>query len=145
MSTVRVFMPIDFKILPERGLVYIRYAGVITFPETAQAFGRYMQHPDMRPGQKQLVDLARVSDWERDFSGLLKLQASKADAFLGSGHETHFVYYAPTELTQAMARMILRSWEDVPGVIPLLQETEADALHVLGQPETTIDALLQNA
>ena len=44
-----------------------------------------------------------------------------------------------------MARMILRSWEDVPGVIPLLSETEADALQVLGQPEQTIDALLQEA
>ncbi len=138
-------MSIEFRILPERGLVYIRYAGVITFPETAQAFGAYMQHPDMRPGQKQLVDLSRVTDWDKDFAGLLQLQAEKADAFLGSGHETHFVYFAPTEHTRVMARMILRSWEDVPGVIPLLQETEADALHVLGQPEATIDALLQNA
>ena len=138
-------MPIDFRILPERGLVYIRYEGVITFPETAQAFGAYMQHPDMRPGQKQLIDLARVTDWEKDFSGLLKLQAEKADAFLGSGHETLFVYFAPTEPTRVMARMILRSWEDVPGVIPLLQETEADALDVLGQPEASIDAMLQNA
>ena len=138
-------MAIDFKILPERGLVYIRYQGVITFSETAEAFGAYMQHPMMRPGQKQLVDLARVTDWERNFAGLLKLQAEKADAFIGSGHETHFVYYAPTERTRVLARIVLRSWEDVPGVIPLLQETEADALHVLGQPESTIDALLQNA
>ncbi len=138
-------MPIDFRILPARGLVYVRYAGVITFPETAAAFGAYMRHPDMRPGQKQLIDLSRVTDWQKDFAGLLKLQVAKADAFVGSGHETHFVYFAPTQHTQAMARMILRSWEEVPGVIPLVQETEADALHVLGQPETSIDALLQEA
>ncbi|MEZ5722803.1 MAG: hypothetical protein R3D59_15245 [Paracoccaceae bacterium] len=74
---------------------------------------------------------------------LLKLQAGKADAFLGAGHEVHFVYYAPSEHTQQMARMVLRSWDDVPGVIPLLAETEADALQVLGQPEQTIDAMLQ--
>ncbi|HCQ67531.1 MAG TPA: hypothetical protein DIU07_21395 [Rhodobacteraceae bacterium] len=138
-------MAIEFRILPARGLAYVRYAGVISFPETAEAFGAYMQHPDMRPGQKQLIDLARVTDWDRDFAGLMQLQADKAGAFLGTGHEVHFVYFAPTERTQQMARMILRSWEDVPGVIPLLSETEADALQVLGQPEQTIDALLQSA
>jgi len=136
-------MPIEFRILPDRGLVYVRYEGHISFDETGRAFGAYMQHPDMRLGQKQLVDLARVTDWDRDFTQLLKLQAGKADAFLGAGHEVHFVYYAPSEHTQQMARMVLRSWDDVPGVIPLLAETEADALQVLGQPEQTIDAMLQ--
>ena len=136
-------MAIEFRILPDRGLVYVRYEGHISFDETGRAFGAYMQHPDMRLGQKQLVDLARVTDWDRDFTQLLKLQAGKADAFLGAGHEVHFVYYAPSEHTQQMARMVLRSWDDVPGVIPLLAETEADALQVLGQPEQTIDAMLQ--
>ena len=136
-------MPISFQILPRRGLVYVRYAGHISFSETAQAFGAYMQHPDMRRGQKQLIDLAAVTDRDRDFAELLRLQAIKADAFLGAGHEVHFVYYAPTARTLPMARMVLRSWEDVPGVIPLIAETEADALAVLGQPETTFDALLQ--
>lgn len=138
-------MPIDYRILTTRGLVYVRYTGHVRFSETAQTFASYMQHPDMRPGQKQLVDLSGVTDWDRDFAELLKIQAQKADVFVGSGHETHFVYFAPTEHTQLMARMVLRSWEDVPGVIPLLQETEADALHVLGQPEKTIEAMLQTA
>lgn len=138
-------MPIDVRILAKRGLVYVRYVGYIRFPDTVKAFGAYMQHPDMQPGQKQLVDLSRVTDWDKDFTQLLKIQAQKADAFVGAGHETHFVYYAPTEHTQQLARVVLRSWEDVPGVIPLLSQTEADALHVLGQPEETIDAMLQKA
>ena len=136
-------MPISFRILPGRGLVYVRYAGHISFSETAQAFGEYMRHPDMRLGQQQLIDLSLVTDWVRDFGALLKLQAQKADAFLGAGHEVLFVYLAPSDRTQPMARMVLRSWEDVPGVIPLIAETEADALEVLGQPERTIDAMLQ--
>ena len=73
-------MPIDVRILPKRGLVYVRYEGGISVPETAEAFGAYMQHPDMRPGQKQLIDLTRVTDWDRDFAGLMRLQAGKADA-----------------------------------------------------------------
>ena len=144
-SGVLADVSIDFRILPARGLVYVRYEGVIHFADTARAFETYMNHPDMRPGQKQLVDLARVTDWDRDYAWLLKLQASKADAFMGARHEILFVYYAPTEHTQMMARMVLRSWDDVPGVIPLLHETEAGALDVLGQPEKTFDALLQSA
>lgn len=136
-------MSISFRILPSRGLVYVRYEGHISFDDTARAFGAYMQHPDMRVGQKQLIDLSAVIDWDRNFAELLKLQAGKADAFLGAGHEVHFVYYAPTAHTLPMARMVLRSWEDVPGVIPLIAETEADALEVLGQPEKTFDAMLQ--
>lgn len=136
-------MPISFRILPRRGLVYVRYEGHVDFSDTAHAFGAYMQHPDMRPGQKQLVDLARVTGWDRDFAALLKLQAQKADAFTGAGHEVHLVYYAPSERSLPMARMVMRSWEDVPGVIPLIAETEADALEVLGQPERTFDAMLQ--
>lgn len=138
-------MPVDYRILNRRGLVYVRYSGHVRFSETAQAFASYTRDPDMRPGQKQLIDLSRVTEWDRDFASLLKIQAAKADLFVAAGHETHFVYFAPTEHTQVMARMVLRSWDDVPGVIPLLQTTEADALHVLGQPEHSFEALLQTA
>ena len=136
-------MPVWFRILPARGLSYVRYEGVVRFAETGEAIAAYMRDPEMRPGQNQLIDLGSVTDWDRDFAELLRLQAIKADAFLGAGHEVHFVYYAPTARTLPMARMVLRSWEDVPGVIPLIAETEADALEVLGQPERTFDALLQ--
>jgi len=138
-------MSIEYRILNARGLVYVRYSGHVSFSETARAFESYGRDPDMRPGQKQLVDLARVTDWDRDFASLLKIQAAKADLFVAAGHETHFVCFAPTEHTQKMARMVLRSWDDVPGVVALLQTTEADALHVLGQPEHSFEALLQTA
>lgn len=136
-------MSLSFRILPSRGLVYVRYEGRIVFSETSDVFAAYMRHPQMRPGQKQLVDLSRVTDCDRDYADLIRIQAHKADAFAGAGQEVHLVYYAPCGRSQRVARMVLRSWEDVPGVIPLLQATEAGALEVLGQPETSFDALLE--
>ena len=51
----------------------------------------------------------------------------------------------PDAATQAIARMVLRSWDGVAGVVPLIIDTEAEALAVLGQPERCFSDLLQSA
>lgn len=138
-------MSISFKILPARGLVYIHYSGVIEIAESAEAFGQYMRHPDFQLGQKQLVDLADVTGWAPDYANLIALQAKKADAFFAPGHETLFVYHAPNAASREIAGIVLRSWDSVPAVVPLVIDTEAEALAVLGQPETRFSDLLQSA
>jgi hypothetical protein len=136
-------MPVTFRILPRRGLVYVRYEGFAQLAETAEVFGRYMTHPDYAPGQKQIVDLAAVTAIEQDFARLLALQARKAEAFMPGGVQTVIVYHAPTAISRRMAEMVRRSWADVPNVVPVVVETEAEALSVLGQPETCFADLLQ--
>jgi hypothetical protein len=138
-------LAISFQILSARGLVYVRYDGVITLTDSAAAFAAYMQDPAFRPGQKQLVDLAAATGWEADYPRLMALQAEKAEALVVPGHETLFVYHAPDDTTRAIARMVLRSWEDVDAVVPLNIDKEADALAVLGQPERCFADLLANA
>lgn len=138
-------MSISFRILPDRGLVFVRYEGVIHFADSERAVAAYAADPEARPGQKQLVDLAAVTGWERNFPRLMRLQTAKAEVFLGSRHDLLIVYHAPSVRTRELARLTLRSWDGVPGVVPLVQETEAGALNVLGQPETSFAALSQNA
>lgn len=136
-------MPASYHILPVRNLVYVRYVGLVTLADTAKAFGAYAADPARRPGQQQLIDLARVTDWDRDFAGMIGLQAKKAETFHGNGSETLLVYHAPTKQTYSMAQAILRSWDGISSVVTVIQETEAGALGVLGQPEDSFDALLQ--
>ena len=136
-------MPVTFQILPERGLVYVRYQGFVKLADTAEVFARYTAHPDYAPGHKQLVDLGAVTGIESDFAKLLELQARKADAFLPVGLQTMLVYYAPTETSRRMAGMIRRSWSEVPWVVPVVAETEAAALEILGQRERRIADMLQ--
>ena len=135
-------MAVEFRIFPRRGLVYVRYTGTAIISESAEAFAAYMKHPDFRPGQKQLVDLSRVTAVEQNYAEILALQAQKADAFLADGAQTILVYYAPTPLAFRVATMIVRSWDGLDRLVALVQETEAQTLELLGQPERTLDALL---
>ncbi|MGI3184144.1 hypothetical protein [Nioella aestuarii] len=135
----------SFRILSERGLVFVRYTGFARLDESFEVFGQYAAHPDFRPGQKQLVDLSGVTGLEKDYVKLFALQARKADVFLGSGAQTLLDYYAPTPLSLDLAETILRSWEPSGAVIPLIQQDEQEALQLLGQPERSFEELLQAA
>lgn len=138
-------MPVTFTILPERGLVFVRYTGFAWLDESFEAFGRYAAHPDFRPGQKQLVDLSGVTGVETDYVRLFALQARKADEFVGNGTQTLLVYYAPNPIAMELAESAVRSWEPSGAVIPLIQVDEHEALKLLGQPERSFDDLLQGA
>ncbi len=136
-------MPVSFHILPARGLVYVRYVGFARLEETMMAFGQYMQDPRARPGQKHLVDLTDVSGMEHDPTGIMAMQARKADHFAGTGEQTLIVYLAPTRIGFDLARMAAKSWEGLNMVIPLVQQDETQALALLGQPETHVAQLLE--
>jgi len=139
-------VPATFRILPERGLVYVQYTGFVRIDETRQLIATYLKHPDRHPGQKQLVDLSGVTGFEQDFVRLMALQAAKAAIFSPDARtQTLMVYFAPTEVSYAMARLILRSWNGVTHVIATAQRHEAEALDILGQPERRLEDLLSAA
>ena len=135
-------MPGTFQIFPAHGLVYVRYTGHVLHEDTAQLMARYNQHPDARPGYKQLVDLSRVTSFEQDFPRLMRIQAEKLDIILRGVPQTLMIYYAPNDMAQQMARFIVRSWSGLSGLVISVQSTEEQALSILGLPEPSIEALL---
>ena len=136
-------MSLTFQILPNRGIVYVRYDGTALIGQSARAFGEYAAHPDFAQGQRQLVDLSRITGFERNYPRLFDLQMRKADVFVKRNEQTLMVYYAPHAAGMALATLIARSWEGVPGTHPrIVDTTEADALHLLGEPEMSFDDLL---
>ncbi len=134
-------MSVSFRIFPDRGLVVIRYQGFARLDDTMAAFRDYAAHPDASPGQKQLVDLSGVTGYEMDFTKLMHIQANKADVFAADGAETLVVYLAPCRQSRDFAQLALRSWEPFDYVVALVQEDDAQALELLGQPERSLDAL----
>jgi len=138
-------MSVSFRIFPERGLVVVRYQGYAYLDDTLAAFGDYARHPDRKPGQKQLVDFSGVTGYEKNFTKLMETQARKVDVFAAEGAETLMVYFAPTPLARDLARLVLRSWEPFDSVVAMIQEDEANALELLGQPERSLDALWERA
>ncbi len=119
-------MPVSFRILPKHGLVYVRYEGHQRMEESLRIFSEYARHPDRRPGK------------------LFELQAKKAEVFMDPGVQTLLVYYAPTKLAFDLALLAERSWRPFSFVVSLVQETEADALSLLGLRERSLDQLLQS-
>ncbi|WP_281841944.1 hypothetical protein [Sinisalibacter aestuarii] len=138
-------MGIAVQVFPARGLVFVRYDGIINIAESNAAFAGYMADPGYLPGQRQLIDLRDATGWEPDFPRLMALQARKAEAIAQPGYETLFVYHAPDDTSRAIAQTVLRSWDGVGSVVPLIIDTEAEALAVLGQPERSFADLLQSA
>lgn len=136
-------MPVSYRIFRERGLVYVKYSGHAVVSETMTAFEAYAKDPDCAPGQKQLVDLSEVKGMEANYVEILKLQARKADVFAATGVETLVVYYAPTDVSMSLARLVERSWQDFDAVVPIIQQNEANALELLGQPERSMAELSQ--
>ena len=138
-------MSVSFRILSSIGLVYVRYDGLANMTDTLQAFATYSQHPEFQPGQKQFVDLSALTGWDEDYLELMKAQAKKAEAFTGNNTETLIIYYAPTEVGKKLARLALRSWEPFPSVVPILQDNEAEALSILGLPQSSLNQLFSSA
>ena len=135
-------MPVEFKILPKRGLVVVRYSGHAAVEDTLTATKAYVSHPEYSAGQKQLVDMSGITSFERNHVQFMKMQAEKAERLANSGLQSLVVYFAPTAVGQDLSAMFIRSWIDVDAVVPLVQHSEAEALALLGQQEKTLDILL---
>jgi hypothetical protein len=136
-------MAVSFAVFPERGLVYVKYAGMAGIDETMRTMQAYMYHPDFRPGQKQLLDLSEVTGIDRDYPRFMAMAAQTLDMFVHGAAEHLIVYYVPTPIAREMAEMAIRSWADVQGVVTLLQEDEAEALALLGLRERSFAALFE--
>lgn len=136
-------MSINFRILPALGLVYVRYGRVAKVCDSQTAIQQYLAHPDFRPGQAHLLDLSNIEVIENDYIGLFQLQLTKIETFLRGETQVMIVYYAPHPTAYEVARLSQNSWQGIPGVVPIIQEDEVQALSLLGLPHLSIAELLE--
>lgn len=137
-------MAINFKIIPAKGLIYIRYSGLMGAQESREAMSAFMRHPSYRPGLKQLINLSEVTDWERDYTTFMKFQAEQLVLFEGTTMPVLMVCIAPTQMTQQVANMVLKSWDVVSDVVSVVVRHEDEALQVLGVGASTLAELVQS-
>ena len=138
-------MPVRFRILPDRGLVVVRYEGHAAIDDTMRATRAYVSHPHYAPGQKQLVDFSAITGYEKDYVRFMEMQAKKAGRFTSSRTQSLVVYIAPTPISQELASLFFKSWNDVHAVVPIVQDCEIEALTLLGEADKTVDMLLMPA
>lgn len=135
-------MPISVDILSAHNLVYVRYTGVLLASESAEAFAKFAQNPEARPGLRHLVDLTRITDMDRDFAKFMELQAAKAETLAGHGVETFIVYLATTPVGRLAANIGKNGWTPGSGVVAVVMDSEEAALSALGIPFDSIAAAL---
>lgn len=125
-------MPLTYTILPDLGVVYVKYWGVLNIAETVETFTRFTQDPDFRPDLRHLVDLAEVVEYERSFTELMKLQALKASALEPGPSPAYLIYYAPTRLSLTLAHQILKSWDGLDHLVARVVQSQDEALMLAG-------------
>ena len=138
-------MPVDVRILPHEGLVYVRYSGRAGLAETKEAFAAFLSHPDFRPGLKQLLDLSAVTDFDRDQAAFMRLQAGMTEGIMAAGDEVLLVFYAPDKVQREMAEQAHRTWAGLAHIVPVIVTDEAAALETLGLRAASIADLLAGA
>lgn len=134
-------MPVNYRIFPDRNLVLVAYEGLVGLDETMAAIAAYAQDDAFRPDQKFLFDLSAVTGHEKNFVQFFQMQGQLIEIYGQTGHDQLFGLYAPTEPAKAMAQLGYQSWENVPHIVMMIHEDEADVLRFLGQPETRISDL----
>jgi|TARA_B110000503_G_C6940095_1_gene326523 hypothetical protein len=135
-------MPVEFKIFPKRGLVVVQFFGYATVNDTLSATAAYLSHPEYYAGQKQLVNMAEVTGFEKDYVRIMSMEARKIERFARCETESLVVYIAPTAISRELSSLFVRSWIDIASVVPLIQDSESEALALLGQPEEAVDILM---
>lgn len=135
-------MALTFHILPRHALVLVRYAGMARVDETARAMEACALHPDFRPTFRHVVDFTHLTGFEPDYPAIMALQARAADWALPPDHGPFLIYLAPTAVAQAMARLVMRSWEGVGQAVVLLFSEEQAVMDYLGLPDRTLASLM---
>ena len=138
-------MPVTFRIIPGRNLVYVRYEGHAGVAETERSFRTYASHPDFRPGQMQLIDVSHVTGYEKAYADFMAMQARIADMAYRPGHTIFIAFYATTEIGREMAGLAGASWDNVAGAVVVVGEDEGELLALLGLRERSFADLLASA
>ncbi|MEZ5722805.1 MAG: hypothetical protein R3D59_15255 [Paracoccaceae bacterium] len=133
-------MPISYSIMSDRDLALVVYEGEINATERTQVISEVVRHRNFRPDQMHLIDLSGVTGWEPALESAVMPGEVRRD-WMRQARETLCVYYAPTEAGRALAAILVKAWDGIPGVVPLVLDDEAEALAILGQTELSVAEL----
>jgi hypothetical protein len=141
----RVTLAIQYQILPDLHLIYVRYDGVVTAAETLAAMQECARQPNFDPVFRNLVDFSRVTSFVFDYPEIMQVQAVAAGLLVPKDRPPNLVYFAPTAESQRVAHLVLRSWEGVTPMVGVILAEREQVLSVLGLEGSLLDSLLESA
>lgn len=132
------------RILPDKGLMYVRYSGAVSGAEGIAAYQSYVDHDHYKAGQKHLIDFSEMTGFANDFPQVMALQALMSDTIMSHREQTLFVFCAPTPLAQTLCHQSAAAWDHIAHVIVRVLESEEAALDVVGLPDMKFADLLES-
>ncbi len=138
-------LAIQYLILPDLHLIYVRYDGVVTAMETLAAMQDCARQPNFNPAFRNLVDFSRATSFVVDYPEIMRVQAAAAGLLVPKDRAPILVYFAPTAESQRVAQLVLRSWEGVTPMVGVILAEREQVLAVLGLEGSSLDSLLESA
>jgi hypothetical protein len=135
-------MPVTYRILRQLSLIYVRFDGYVGTEETIAAMQACGAHPDFRPEHRTIVDFSHATGYDRDWMGLMRMQAVAASSLYSTRVVPTLLYWAPTPIGQIMAQAALRSWEGVTAINARILTERDQVIAVLGVHPDKITTLL---
>lgn len=138
-------MAVKFYILPEKSLCIVQYHGHVTISETMEEAQRCASHPDFSPSFRHLFDFSKVESHQEEMVEFFTMQAAMVDMYLPTNGELLAVFLVGSPSSHEMVNMVRKTWEGLDAIIIRIQESEAEALALLGLRDTTINDLIAMA
>jgi len=117
----------DYKIIPERRLVFVKFSGQVTVKKIAWYAECLRADPSFDPHFSEIVDIREVQGVDLDGPQMIEV-ADKIDPF---AHEAKRAFVVSTAVQEHGARMhqILRAAKENMAIFHSLEEAERWILH----------------
>ncbi|MEM9349436.1 MAG: hypothetical protein AAGA47_04185 [Pseudomonadota bacterium] len=129
------------QLLEDGSLVYIWLSGRAKLGDPYEELRELQERGELKPGVPVLVDLAKITAFDRDAKLVMRLNLEIDDMLQLFGEETLLLIHAPNTLSREMAGAILDLWEGSEVVIVRICEDELGALMILGRHERDFSEL----
>ncbi|THH38348.1 hypothetical protein E4Z66_01900 [Aliishimia ponticola] len=135
-------MPIGYRILPERELVFVKYWGMTDISESFACFSEFCADPLALTARTHLVDLTEITAYHLNRATATAMRDAKFDSDIQLGMPLR-VYLAKTEPSRRLLTMMAEL-----GIVGnpenmRIAQTESDALATAGLNSLTFDDLNQ--
>ena len=102
-------MPVEYLILPDLDVTYVKYYGHVNTSQIALAFDVHRSDENFRPGRNEFADLSSVKMLDMDFDGVESHFDQMVEKYKENGAVTFTAIYAPqpelTSLAYAYAKL----------------------------------------
>ena len=131
-------MPVEYRILKDPTLVYIRYFAHIEPRDIINALKAFAAEAAEYAQQPHFFDLSAVTSFEIDYTEFFKLLGQLVEAYPQSAGEHLCVFYAPDGPPAQLADVLRKPYADSDVMLIRVARTREQAFDILGSTRSDL-------